>query len=248
MTGGVLLSSRLEASAELFRYKSGKPLYAKVALNADESMILRVAFDESKGTGTGYDMLYADVNSNGKNSRVQRLTGRSRRQARGMRSQFPAIKVNIPYKNKPVRSSYPCEVTFSYQKYSSPTRAASRASASSTGAALRTQESFAISSAITLRQGSDQWQYSFQGSIKPSQTLESAPVWKFLQAPQVTITTRPDGRKKGNLGIGLDMVAGQNEFQCKKGAIPAKAHVEIRRGDGRIVHRGSGPLNKFTFG
>jgi hypothetical protein len=219
-----------------------------VALNADGSTILQAAFDESRGTGAGYDTLYASVRSSATSGRVQTVAGQSRRLGSGMRCDFSAIKVNVPYGNGAVRMSYPCEVTFTYQKRVFPVGTGSRTVQRSLGTAPRTQESFAASSVVILRQGSEQWHYSFSGTIKPSQSLENAPVWSFLQRPAITITTRPDGRTSGNLGIGLRLAAGGNEFQCKKGSIPAKAHVEIKTGDGRIVHRGSGPLDAFTFG
>lgn len=44
------------------QYKSEKPQYAKILLVNSKELVL--LFDESQGTGTGYDTMYADVNLN----------------------------------------------------------------------------------------------------------------------------------------------------------------------------------------
>jgi hypothetical protein len=64
----------------------------------------------------------------------------------------------------------------------------------------------------------------------------------------VEIATRPDGRKKGNLGIGLNVPAGEKRFECKNAGQPPKAHVQIKKSDGTVVHKGSETLDKFRFG
>ena len=46
-------------------YSSQKPRYAKVVVNEDGSKVLTVVFDESRGTGKGYDRMYVDLNFNG---------------------------------------------------------------------------------------------------------------------------------------------------------------------------------------
>ncbi len=248
LAGIVLPSLPFSASGQALRFQSTKPLYARVALTPDQSTILRMAFDESRGTGTGYDTLYTTLHSNGRAGRVQRQTARTRRLARGVRCDFPPIKLNVPYATGSMRMSYPCELTIAYQKLVYPLNATSRTSSGFSGAASRTQESFSVTSTVTLRYGSDQWHYSFRGNLTPSQSLDSAPMYTFLQRPTITITTRPDGRNQGNTGIGLRLAAGENQVECKRGSAPTEARVEVKKQDGAIVHRGSGALDKFTFG
>jgi len=152
-------------------------------------------------------------------------------------------------------AQYPCEVTFNYQKHTYQTRSTRPrlltrilTLSNPAPAAVTTSENFDVLTGVELRQGSARWQYSFRGSIKPSERLNDAPRWSFRGAPTLTIATRPDGQKKGNLGIGLTLQAAGNRFECKSGGLPAKAHVEIKRPDGRVVHRDDAPLDKFTFG
>jgi hypothetical protein len=62
------------------------------------------------------------------------------------------------------------------------------------------------------------------------------------------VETRPDGRTKGNLGIGLELSAGDKQLECKKEGQPINAHVEIKKPDGSAVHKGDDDLGKFRFG
>jgi hypothetical protein len=232
-----------------------KPLYCKVVLNRDGSKVLPVAFAESKGNGSGYDALYADVNFNGKFDGTEKVTARVRKCSLGIHCDFAPVKLRVPYSKEAAGVWYPCEVTFNYQKHSYPTRTprvrttgriirTSAVSASPT----TTREDFQASAKVELRQGSTQWQYTFRGNVKPSGTMQGASEWSLLSSPKVTVTTRPDGQKKGNTGIGLTLEAGEGSFQCSRGGLPLKAHVEIKRSDGRVVHRGDATLDKFTFG
>ena len=115
------------------------------------------------------------------------------------------------------------------------------------------REDFSVRALIRLRQDSptgqaDIWQYSFEGKIQPSESLDSAPVWKFDAKPELTVSTRPDGRNQGNLGIGLELKGGDGQFECRKGGDVPKAHVEIKKPDGTVVHKGDDDLGKFQFG
>ncbi len=240
LPGGVALSSAFNISAEGLPFKSEKPLSAKVALNEDGAKLLTVVFDESKGTSTSYDMLYADVNFNGRFEQAERVTTRVRKCSLGFHCDFPPIKVNVPYNGKAEGISDPCEVSFNYQKHSLPTRVP--------GAVPTTEEEFAASATIRLRQGTTLWTYSLRGKISPSEGSKNAPVWGFFRTPTIAITTRPDGQKKGNLGIGLALASAECQLECRKGGLPLEAHVEIKRPDGKVIHRGDATLDKFTFG
>jgi hypothetical protein len=110
------------------------------------------------------------------------------------------------------------------------------------------KEEFSARCVIRLRQDSSLWEYSFEGKIQTSESLESAPVWSFDAKPQLTVSTRPDGRNQGNLGIGLELKAGDRQFECKRNGAPPKALVEIRKPDGIVVHEGEDDLGKFRFG
>ncbi len=247
----LVLSSPLNAPAQSARYKSARPLWARVSLNTEASASLQVVFDESGGTGTGYDLLYAHADFGGRPPYQQRLMATVRKNPTWTQCQFPAIELNVPHNNTAMGASHLCRVTFGYRKYFYPAPVSARVLRTSLASPTRTQEFFDVSAELELKQGPDRWKYSFRpgrGSFKPSKGQANAPLWKFLQTPKLTISSRPDARNPGNLGIALSLVAGENQLECKNGPLPLKADVEIVSADGRLVHRGSEPLNKFTFG
>ncbi|MDP2899166.1 MAG: hypothetical protein Q8Q12_21740 [bacterium] len=250
MVGAAVAVQACDVSCAVARYRSNEPVCARVALNADSSMTLRVVFDESQGTGAGYDVLYATVESNGRAGPTQTLKASPRRQPTGIRCDFPPIRLTARHNNpaRKVTTSYPCEIVFGYEKYSSVSRGVAMPLTGSQTVSARKRESFSVSSTISLRGGSDEWRYTFRGSITPSRDLSSAPTWKSLESPTITVTTKPDGRNPGNLGIGLSLVAGPNELECRNGRVPLKAYVEVKAANGKVVHQGSSTLDKFTFG
>jgi hypothetical protein len=248
---GVAVAVELgDVSCAVSGYRSNEPVCARVALNPEGSMTLRVVFDESQGTGAGYDVLYANLESSGGAGPIQTLTASRRRQPMGIRCDFPPIRLTGRHNNpaRKVATSYPCEIVFGYEKYASVSRGVAMPLAGSQTVSTRKRESFSVSSTISLRGGSDEWRYSFRGSLTPSRDMPNAPTWKFLESPTITVTTRPDGRNPGNLGIGLTLAAGPNELECQNGRSPLEASVEVKAADGKVVHRGSGTLDKFTFG
>jgi hypothetical protein len=246
-------SSHSAEAADLVAPKSKKPLYAKVAMDEGGSKVLSVMYDESQGTGEGYDLLYADVNFDGTFEQAERIEKTFHPATRSTGAlpvgwegwAFSPISLNVPFNEKGEGVPDPCKITLRYQKH--PIIAHIRRIASETKE-REFIEVFEVLSEIQLRQDSTVWEYSFEGNMKPSESLESAPIWSFEASPKLEITTRPDGRKEGNLGIALNVPAGEKRFQCKKAGQPPKAHVEIKRPDGTIVHKGDETLDKFRFG
>jgi hypothetical protein len=184
--------------------------------------------------------------------------------------------VDVPYNAKGEGIPNPCEITFTCQRYQIFPGGVIELSGDvpdlrtividtgelplvqlvqSTGQPVRgdsataaMKEEFSARCVIRLRQDSSLWEYSFEGKIQTSESLESAPVWSFDAKPQLTVSTRPDGRNQGNLGIGLELKAGDRQFECKRNGAPPKALVEIRKPDGIVVHEGEDDLGKFRFG
>ena len=196
-------------------YSSEKPLYTRVALNGDGSKVLTVVFDESRGTGKRYDVLYADVDLSGRLDEAKRFEARTSTCPAGVRFHFPPIELNVPYKRGAVGISDPWKVTFSREKHLSPAPRLLRSSSLVTN--LVPRENFFLLTSIKLRVGSAERQYSFKRSIKPSQSLNDAPVWTFPRSPKIAIIAKPDEERKGNLGIGLDLADAEGQKQVTAG-------------------------------
>ena len=218
------------STGDAFSYKSGKLLYAKIILTEDGSKVLSLVFDESRGTGKGYNTIYADTNFSGSFEKDEKIKGKTEKRYGNLYCSFRAINLKIPCNEKAKGVSKPCSVTLNYQKYGGG------------------KEYFSVTTNIKLREDSTKWEYTFRGRIKPTESLENAPVWGPNRTPEIRITTRPDSQKKRNTGIGLSLVAGAAGFECKKGGSPVKAYVVIKDSDVKVVHKDTAALSKFVFG
>ncbi len=242
-------------------YSSEKPRYVKVSLTTDGSKVLAVVFDESKGTGEGYDLLYADTNFDGELGQSEAVRAKVHKcSPTGIHCDFPPFPVDVPFDKKAAGISKPCQLTLSYAKHWSTTRVqkvslaarilGTRASKSAGPLPGKTtvNENFYLRTTVALPEGAKRWEYFFSGAMKPSEGLGDAPVWSFNRAPALEITTKPDPQKTGYLGMGVDLKAGEVQFRCNGGAEAAKGHVEIKSPDGKVVHKEDVGLDKLTFG
>ncbi len=214
-------------------FNSKRLLYGKLALTEDGSKVLSMVLDESKGTRTGHDLLYADVNFNGAFEEAEKLTAvEVKRHGTWLSSStFAPLEFDVPYNQKGKGIADPCQITLGYRQYP-------RAGVA---------EDFSVTMKVKLRQGTTVWDYSVNGSVKPSKRLEDADVWT-LPGPRMTVSTQPDKNKKGHWGIALGVSAGEGGFECRREGRPVEAHVEIKKPDGEIVHRGDATPDKFRFG
>jgi hypothetical protein len=246
-------------------YSSQKPVYAKVALAEDGSGVLSVVFDESKGTGNGYDVLYADTDFNGAFEEAEKVTAKSWKcSPTGLHCDFPPVKVSVAPKSEALGKTCDCGINFSYSKHTYTTEVTTapgrtrgvfltrvltaRRQKAAPAVATTTLESFRASSKINVSERSDQWEYSSVKSIKPSEKPAEAPMWNFLETPKLALTCKPNDRVKGNLGIGFELMAGETRIEGKKGTVQLRARVEVRKSDGSIVHKNEGPASRYGFG
>ncbi len=257
---------------------SEKPRYGKVALTEDGSKVLCAVFDESKGTGKGCDILYADRNFNGVFEEGEKLTAKIEKCSTGFHCSYPAIKLDVPYNGKAKGIANPCEVTFNSAWHSSPQPTTTILGVKlSSPAPPRVTENFYGTVTMRLPRGSEQWEYSSNPSdLKPAESLEKAPPFGLAGTPKLTIATQPDGRTEGNFGVALTvalvkpsvgisasggsgaakeassvapgLTSEEVSIQPKMNGSAPKAHVEIRTPDGKVVHKGDETLDKFVFG
>ncbi len=241
-------------------YASQKPQYSKIALSQDGSTVLNVVFDESKGTGKGYDVVYADTAFSGQFDKASKVEGVLYKCTSGFHYFFPPIKLKAPYNGKAAGISEPCQATFSYQKHTTRSGTASRLLRSSS---VVTTEQFAVKSDVWLRDGATERRYSFSRTLKPAPDSNGGPARIFPRTAAMTVIATPDGIREGNLGLKLDLADAEKtagatspssdcgcagttkDFECQP---DVKAHVEIKDSDGRVVHQDDAPLSQFAFG
>ena len=157
-------------------FASEKPVYAKVAVTEDGSKALSVVFDESQGTGKGYDLLYADADFNGVFEDSEKLAPELIRTigAHGLLCLFPPVKLNVPYNDKAKGVSNPYDVKFSYRKEPGPSGSTAEVSSSTAGQPSSASERFDARVTIRFREDSATWEHSFIGTMKPAKNLENA--------------------------------------------------------------------------
>lgn len=224
---GGWLSPREEPS-----YTSRKPLYVKFALTKDGSKILSVVFDESRGTGTGYDVVYVDPTFSGNLGHARKVKARVKKQPQGLSCFFPLIDFDLPPRAGTGARSGSSALELRYFKRSA-------------------RQYFHAETFVSIRQGSTTWRYFFADTLNPAGSLAKAPVWRRLsQCPKLEIETKPDRRKgrEGCLGLALSVLGDGNAIGLTKGLRAPIARVEIKKPNGEAVHKLALPIDKFGFG
>ena len=227
-------SGQAAEPSEAARYKSKRLLYGKLALTEDNAKILSVVLDESGGTRTGYDVLWADVDFDGTFEESEKFvaTAANRQESWLVSSSFLPIPLGVGYSRKAEGVSNPSEITLGYRSY--PRRGVA--------------EEISVVARFRLREDSSVWEHVFSGGIIPSKTLAKAPVWEAKKQLSLQVFAQPDGYRKGNLGVGMTLASVGNRLECFKDGERVKAHVEIKTPDGQVVHKGDATLDRFTFG
>lgn len=215
-------------------FKSERLLFGKVSLTEDGSKVLSAVLDESGGTRSGYDLLYADTNFNGRFEESERFaaTAVERHGSWLASSSFSPIQLNVPFNEKGQSIENPCQVSLGYRQY--PRHGVA--------------EEVSVTVRFKLRGSDTEWEFAFSGGVKPAKSLEKASVWSAQSKPTLEVFARPDGYIKGNLGLGLTFAAGENKLEYWKGGQAVKAQALVRKPSGKAVHRGEATPDKFSFG
>lgn len=207
------------------KFISAKPLFINLAMGAEkESPKVGVAFDESKGTGKGYDTVYVDANCNA-------VFEASEKRAVEAGSGPANFVVPLP------GALFPAQITDdTIQK-----TAAARFMLYSLG----NVPSLMTTLNLSLKQGAQVWNYSLTASgATPSTDAKKAPV---LQAGplQIIPTVRPGER----CGIAARLAAGDFSLSCS-GPDGASSNIAIliKSQTGQTVHEDSVPLGRLGFG
>jgi len=240
----VLLSAPFACPAEGMKepaYRSTKPLYAAVVLDEAGTKVLTLAFDESAGTGKGYDTMYADLNVNGDLTDEKAIGGnRSSLRGSSYTCSFNPFTVDVPYNEKSKGVEKPWELTFNYYQF---TR--TKLFGLVRGETYR-QSSF--EGQVRLKDESWVWQYSFSSSVELAKSLAEASPIAFRGKPMLQVETKRDPQKKGNTGIAAHLRMDTNLFRCFKGDQPITGHVEIKDEEQKTVHSEDVSSDRLVFG
>jgi hypothetical protein len=212
----------------------GKARYAKIVVNQDASKVLLVSFERSPEARGGYDLMRADTKFTGSLKNAEQIPGTLTASGTVFLAHFPIINLQVPFNQKGSGIPNPSSVQFRYYGSGSDPRVN-------------------VSLKMRLREGATYWDYSFRGMLKPSASPQTAPVLDLSRAakPNIEITTQPDPAKKGYTGIGLQLGVADMEVDFRKGTMPStapSATIVFTGEGGRVAHRSTASLDKFTFG
>lgn len=211
---------------------SSKPIYAKVAVNQSGTKVLALALDESKGTGKGYDRIYADKNFDGAFDEGERISARTQ-SGKGYAFCFSGrFAIGAPF-NPRADSTSMASVTYIC--------IASRGRQPE-------QQHLGLVLKTDIRSGGANWSYAIVANLKPSTSLASAPVAKLSGQPKLQVDAKPDPKKPGNTGIGLSLAMGKASLIATTGRGMTPATIVIRDSRSQIVKEDKGGIDKFAFG
>jgi len=199
-------------------FVSAKPAFAKLALTADDQKVLLLAGDESGGTGTGYDTIYADTNFNNVIEVAERIT----RAGDSEYDPYKPISFDFGYNANAAGVKEPLVVTLTKSYMGS---------------------GFAVTMRVRLRQDNQDWEYTFRQPLKLVTDLQKAPVL----APRpliVNLQTRPGN----GLGIAAALSAGDFSISCYPPQGSPLVRLQVLGADGRTVSDTTVPLDRLGFG
>ncbi len=202
-------------------YSSEKPLYAAVAVDEAASKILTLVFDESEGTGKGYDTIYADLNFDGDLTDDQAIKGTFTGDENLPGSSFPVIDVPVPYNEKARDIDKPCQLDVMCYQFRQDEQA---------------QQHFQLSAEIKLSDEAEEWQYSLYALLSPAEKPEGAIVATFGGKPSLQLFLAPSDAAEGNVGIGAMVMAGMGPLSCTKDDQPVMAHLKVANERGVTIH------------
>lgn len=207
--------------------------YAKFALSNDGSKTLNVVFDESRGTGKGYDLVYADVDFRGSFESATRAKAATWKRRKRLDCRFPPIALDLPTTADSALMSGRCTIVFSLSNYSRKNPA---------------QETFAAQTRLMVQGKSGSWSYQFSEPFTPARDPATAPVANLLTPPEIRVATQRDKKRHGQTGIALSLVRNNVPVAIRRPNVPLRAQVEIKDAAGEVVHKGEGRLADFAFG
>ncbi len=217
---------------DLPEFLSARPQFARLLATPAYDTALWLILDESRGTGSGYDLVYADFDYNGVISDDEIARGQASSTGGMVFGRFPSFGVPEPGNPDRPAAEKP-RVTLGYQAYSG--------------------KSFFTVSAMVRMEGEsgrpdDTWQYQISAQLRTGTSPENAPLTRLGGEPAVRIDARPSGTQRNTIGIGLTVTFGGAFCDPRTAAGSPDAEVTIRDAAGKVVHTSVQRLDRFCFG
>lgn len=206
--------------------------FARVIVSPVHTTALTMILDESRGTGTGYDTLYADLNYDGRMAPDERIPGRVNVMGEIAFASFPAFAV-ARAENLDEPPAQRARVNVSYQMYGG-------------------KQIFSISVLARIpsapEEPGDIWQYRIEGRLLTGSNPDTIPLTVLGGEPALQVDARPAGYNRREVGIGLTVTLGGSFCDPRGPQGSPDATVVIRDADGELVKQATARLDQFCFG
>ena len=219
-------------------FTSEKPLFLKLVVLPDPQQTLNLAFDESKGTGKGYDRLYMDSNYDGKFEPSEVADARVTEGFTASANEQGVTRESTPVYDFPTFTVSLTEVlqetagTLTLHLAYLPLRELH-------------MEIFSLEAQRAVEYDGANWLCSMRGSLTPAAILEEASVVNLAQPPKLTLKAGPT---KDALGIAGELRAGDLKYSVRQGDSEVPVQLKITDAGGTVVKQESLPMSKIGFG
>jgi hypothetical protein len=215
----------LGATPEPVKFISAKPAYDAITLTGDEKKVLLLAFDESAGTGTGYDTVYADANFNNVIEATEKVAVQG--DATASYVTYEPLNFDFGYNDAAQGLDKPLVLTLS------------RAPQPTGGG-----NGFSASLSARLKQDDVAWEYTFRRNMQLF--MDRKDVLPHSTRPLTTlVTTRPGG---AGLGIAVRLAAGDFSISCYSPQGSPQVRLVVKNEAGETVSDATMPLDRLGFG
>lgn len=226
---GEIVTVPLAALPEL---TSEHPQFARLLAAPGYTTATWLIFDESRGTGTGYDVLHVDFNCDGVIEEGETARGTIRSVGGTIFGRFPSFTVpgcdnpEWPLRNRP-------RLTLSSRSH-------------------HERHDFILTDTILMTSEAggpdDTWQYRLTTRLGTGTSPENAPLTRLGGEPVLQIEVRCESARRNSLGIGLQVTVGGALCDVHTAAGSPNAEVIVRNRADEVVHRAVQRLERFSFG
>jgi len=215
-------------------FVSAKPQFAKIALTKDGTKVLGIAFDESQGTDTRYDVVYIfNADTIGPITKYIRIDSSSSTKKGVSTCSFEPTVIPVLFDENCMGVEKPWELNFETVHEKIETKEKVNGS---TVKNVTEKKEFGIQ-AILRMESDGRWRYIFTRGFKTADTIERAEVLAFNQKPTISVETMRLDEKDRKVGMSLDLVCGDNEFICERNSGDTYIELEFRDSDGKVVEK-----------
>ncbi|MEI6503264.1 MAG: hypothetical protein WCP21_19810 [Armatimonadota bacterium] len=224
LLGLILMSTFASAGKPTpVQFKSSRPLFFKLAMDPAGATALLFAVDESKGSRTGYDVLYWYTNHD------EAFQPREKRHAE-VGSGPATFLVPMPHALCPAPVAEGIKQTLS-----------ARIMVYSLGGSSPT---VMTTLSLRLQREEEVWSYALTATgLTPAQTIAEAPI---LRAAPLTVT--PTVRADRDCGLAARIEAADYSLSCSGPGDAPMIGILITDSSGQTVHQDSVPLARLGFG